>query len=313
MKNLQSITLLLGLVFCFSACKDNEHTFDASGAFEADEIIIAAEANGIIKTLKIEEGQKLKAGTQVGYIDSTQLHLRKKQMRAQIAAIDSRLPNIAAQTSFYTRQQEANKIKLENLLQEQKRFKQLVEGGAATEKQLDDIDAQVDELTKQLEVIQQQRTAQVSALQTQAAGLKNDPLPLLAQIEQIEDQIESCEIINPIDGTVLVTYAEPNEMTSEGKALYKIADLSEIILRVYISGTQLPQVKINQKVKVYTDNGKGDFKETTGVVTWISDKAEFTPKDIQTKDERANRVYAMKVKVKNDGTYKIGMYGEIKF
>ena len=138
-------------------------------------------------------------------------------------------------------------------------------------------------------------------------------LQLGIQVEQLNDQLLKSRIVNPMAGTVIAKYAEQNEMVAAGKPLYKIADLSEIILRVYISANQLAQVKLNQTVKVHTDDGNGGFAENEGVITWISDKAEFTPKTIQTKEERANLVYAMKVKVKNDGTYKIGMYGEITF
>jgi HlyD family secretion protein len=151
----------------------------------------------------------------------------------------------------------------------------------------------------------------VSALQTQSSSISSDLLPLQVQIEQLNDQLARCKIINPVNGTVLTKYAEPNEMTAQGKPLYKIADLTSIILRAYITGNQLPVVKLNQKIKVNTDDGKGGYKETAGTITWISDKAEFTPKTIQTKDERANLVYAVKVRVKNDGFLKIGMYGEL--
>ena len=144
-------------------------------------------------------------------------------------------------------------------------------------------------------------------------SINSDVLPLQVQVEQLNDQLAKCKIINPANGTVLTKYAEANEMTATGKPLYKIADLSNIILRAYITGDQLPQIKLNQKVKVLTDDGRGSYKKTEGTIIWINDKAEFTPKTIQTKNERANMVYAIKVRVKNDGTYKIGMYGEIKF
>ena len=170
----------------------------------------------------------------------------------------------------------------------------------------------MDETTKQLLVTGKQKDAQVSALQTQTSSISGDLLPLQVQVEQLNDQLARCRIINPAAGTVLTKYAETNEMTAQGKPLYKMADLTTIILRAYITGNQLPLVKLNQKINVNTDDGKGGYKETEGTITWISDKSEFTPKTIQTKDERANMVYAIKVKVKNDGSYKIGMYGEIK-
>jgi HlyD family secretion protein len=189
---------------------------------------------------------------------------------------------------------------------ERTRVANLVKGDAATPKQLDDINAQIEVLKKQIE-------AQKSTLSISSEGLGKDVVPLQVQIEQLNDQLAKCNIINPTNGTVLAKYAEANEMTTTGKPLYKIADLSNIILRAYITGNQLTQVKLNQKVKVLTDDGKGGYKETEGTIIWINDKAEFTPKTIQTKDERANMVYAIKVKVKNDGAYKVGMYGEIKF
>lgn len=210
----------------------------------------------------------------------------------------SKKPNISVQLA-------ALQSQLKSAEKEKIRISNLVEGGAATKKQLDDIIASIDIINKQIH-------AQQSSLTISSTGISSDAMPLYVQIEQINDQLAKSKIINPINGTVLSKYAEPNEMATTGKALYKIADLSTIILRAYISGNQLQQVKLNQKVKVLTDDGKGGTKETAGAIIWVSDKAEFTPKTIQTKDERANMVYAIKVKVVNDGSYKIGMYGEIK-
>jgi len=314
-KSLKFIALaaFMSIVFLGMGCKQEVKNYDASGAFEADEVIISSEANGVIKEFHVEEGQVMEANKVLGYIDSTQLYLRKKQLMAQIRATGSRIPNILEQTSFYNQQMDATKVRLMNLQKEQKRFQSLVAADAAPKKQLDDINNQIDEVQKQLDVIKQQQAAQVSALKTQTEGFKNDPLPLYVQIEQLNDQISKCKIINPMSGTVLLKYADANEMTAQGKPLYKIADLSNILLRAYISGSQLPNVKLGQKVTVMTDNGQGAYDNQEGVVTWISDKAEFTPKTIQTKDERANAVYAIKIKVKNDGKYKIGMYGEVKF
>src|SRR5690606_27911521 len=173
-------------------------------------------------------------------------------------------------------------------------------------KQLDDVNAQI-------EIIKKQFDAQKSTLVITSEGINKDVLPLQVQVEQLNNQLQKCKIINPINGTVITKYAEQNEMAVTGKALYKIADLSTIILRVYISSNQLAQVKINQKVKVHTDDGSGGLKEDEGTITWISDKAEFTPKTIQTKEERANMVYAVKIKMPNNGDYKIGMYGEVVF
>jgi len=299
MYKIKTIALAAGIATLLTACKDNKVSFDASGSFEAEETIISSEATGTIKQFDIEEGQTLEAGQTIGYIDSLQLYLKKKQLEAQVIAILGKKPNIPVQLSALQEQ-------LRTTEKERTRVANLVKGDAATPKQLDDINAQIEVLKKQIE-------AQKSTLSISAEGLGKDVVPLQVQIEQLNDQLAKCQIINPASGTVLSKYAEAKQMTAAGKPLYKIANLSNIILRVYITGDQLPQVKLNQQVKVLTDNGKGGYKETTGTIVWINDKAEFTPKTIQTKDERANMVYAIKVKVKNDGAYKIGMYGEIKF
>lgn len=291
--------MMVAIVIILSACNRNQHTFDASGSFEAEETLISAEAQGILKVFDVQEGQTLQAGQHIGYIDSIQLHLRKKQLEAQIVAIVGKKPDIPVQLSALQEQ-------LKTAEREKTRIANLVEGDGATPKQLDDITAQVEVLKKQIE-------AQKSSLSISSESISNEIIPLQVQIEQLTDQLDKCHIVNPVSGTVLTKYAEANEMASVGKPLYKIADLSNIILRAYITGNQLPQVRLNQEVKVLTDNGNGGYKEATGTITWISDKAEFTPKTIQTKDERANKVYAVKVRVKNDGSYKIGMYGEICF
>ena len=299
MYKIRIITLAIAVATSLTACNDNKDSFDASGSFEAEETIISSEATGTIKQFSIEEGQIVEAGREIGYIDSLQLYLKKKQLEAQITAILGKKPNIPVQLSALQEQ-------LKTTEKERTRVANLVKGDAATPKQLDDINAQIEVLKKQIE-------AQKSTLSISSEGLSKDIVPLQVQVQQLNDQLAKCKIINPVNGTVLAKYAEANEMTTTGKPLYKIADLSNIILRAYITNNQLTQVKLNQKVKVLTDDGKGGYKETEGTVTWINDKAEFTPKTIQTKDERANMVYAVKIKVKNDGSYKVGMYGEIKF
>jgi len=283
----------------FAACGSNKVSFDASGSFEAEETVISAEATGTIKRFEVEEGQLLPAGRNIGYIDSVQLHLQKKQLEAQIKAILGKKPDISVQLS-------ALRERLAATERERTRIENLLRGDAATPKQLDDIKAEIEVLKSQIE-------AQKSTLDIAIKGIDRDVLPLRVQIEQLEDRLARCNIVNPLSGTVLAKYAAANEMTALGKPLYKIADLSDIVLRAYLTGDQLLRAKLNQNVKVLTDNGLGGYKETDGKIVWISSKAEFTPKTIQTKDERANMVYAVKVKVKNDGTYRIGMYGEILF
>jgi HlyD family secretion protein len=297
MKN-STTFIVIATMLLFTACKGNKNNFDASGTFEAEETIISAEANGTIKQFDIEEGQALQAGQAIGYIDSLQLYLRKKQLEAQVSALLSKKPNAGIQLAALQEQ-------LKTAEKERDRVSRLVKADAATGKQLDDMNAQI-------EVIQKQLAAQQSTLHISTQGISKDASPLGIQIEQLNDQLAKCRIVNPVNGTVLTKYAEANEMTIQGKALYKIADLSTIILRAYISGNQLALVKLNQQVQVNTDDGKGGYRAAAGTITWINDKAEFTPKTIQTKDERANMVYAIKIKVKNDGQYKIGMYGEIK-
>lgn len=298
MKRILKIAAFSGIILFATACK-NENTFDASGSFEAVEVIVSAEGNGVLEEFNIEDGQVLQAGQLIGYIDSTQLFLKKKQLEAQIVALLAKRPNIPVQLSSLQEQLKTAEV-------EQKRITSLLKSDAATTKQLDDVNAQIEIIKKQIE-------AQKSTLVISSEGINKDVLPLQVQVEQLDDQLQKCKIVNPINGTVLTKYAEQNEMAATGKALYKIADLSTIILRVYISSNQLAQVKLNQKVKVHTDDGTGGFKEDEGTIAWISDKAEFTPKTIQTKDERANMVYAIKIRMPNNGVYKIGMYGEVSF
>lgn len=296
---MRSITIALCGLWLLTACTNQKNNFDASGSFEAVETIISAEASGTIKALGIEEGDFLPANEIIGYIDTVQLYLKKKQLQAQINALMSKKPNIGVQLAALQEQltaAEREKVRIDNLLK----------GNAATTKQLDDLNANI-------EVIKRQIAGQRSSLEISSSGIEMDVAPLYHQIEQVNDQLAKSIIVNPIAGKVLSKYAEANEVATVGKPLYKIANLSNLILRAYISGNQLPQVRLDQVVKVFTDDGNGGFKETTGTIVWINDKAEFTPKSIQTKDERANMVYAIKVNVVNDGTYKIGMYGEIKF
>jgi len=293
-----NIAFILAAALLFG-CSNGNGDFDATGTFESEEIIVSSEAMGKLVMLQVEEGMQLKQNQIVGAVDTTQLHLKKKQLLSTIKAVLSKQPDISAQLASLQKQIETTEV-------EKRRIENLVKLDAATTKQLDDINSQ-------LEVLNKQYTATKSSLTITKQGIQSETLPLIAQVEQIEDQIKKSIIINPIDGTVLTRYAKQDEITSNGKALYKIANLSDMTLRAYVDGDQLGQIKLEQKVKVYVDKGEGDQKEMSGEIYWISSKAEFTPKTIQTKDERANFVYAIKVKVINDGYLKIGMYGEIKF
>ena len=299
MKNkiIYTVSILLSL-FLF-ACSNSNGDFDATGTFESDEIIVSSEAMGKLVMFDVDEGFILKQNQIVGVVDTTQLYLKKKQLESTIKAVLSKQPDIATQLAALQQQ-------IVTAETEQKRIENLVKSNAATTKQLDDINAQ-------LEVLQKQYNATKSSLNITRNGIQSETLPLIAQVEQIEDQINKSKIKNPIDGTVLTRYAKQDEIATNGKALYKIANLSEMTLRAYVNGDQLGQIKLGQIVKLFVDKGNGEQKEMNGVIYWVSSKAEFTPKTIQTKDERANLVYAIKVKVKNDGYLKIGMYGEVRF
>jgi HlyD family secretion protein len=301
MKNINTMNakLLLALpLTILIACSTGQSDYDATGNFEADEMIVSSEASGKILKLDIEEGQVLQAGQVVGYIDTTQLYLRKKQLEYSIAAVLARQPDTNSQLSTINEQ-------LATANREKQRVENLLKADAATQKQLDDLNAQIELLKKQYDALQK-------SLAITTRSLQSETLPYKAQLEQLNDQLKKSKIVNSNAGTVITKYAMQDEVVNAGKAIYKLADLENIILRVYISGTQLSQVKIGQNVEIQVDSGEKDYKKYTGKITWISDKAEFTPKTIQTKEERANLVYAVKVAVKNDGYLKLGMYGEVK-
>jgi len=281
------------------SCKEKSKQFDASGSFEALETMIATEANGKILQLNIEEGQQLDSGQVIGYIDSTQLHLSKMQLMQNKKAILSSRPEANVQVDYL-------KKELANAETDRNRTETLVKGGVASQKQLDDANAKIATLQANIK-------AQQSSLQISTSSINEQGNTLEVQMKEINDQLTKCVIVNPIKGTVLTKYAQQYEMAVLGKPIYKIADISTIILRAYITGDQLQQVKVGQKIKVFTDDGKAGFKETEGVITWVNEKSEFTPKTIQTKNERANLVYAIKVNVKNDGYLKIGMYGQVSW
>lgn len=280
------------------SCRENQRDFDATGTFEAQEIIVSAEVSGTIRELDLHEGSQLRNGQVLGWIDSTQLYLRKKQLEAQIGAILSKRPSIATQLASYN-------VQMETAERDLRRVRNLHKAEAATQKQVDDAVAQVDIIRRQME-------AHRSALDISSRGLVSETLPLSAQIAQIDDQLQHARIVSPVNGTVLNQYSEAHELVVPGKPLFKIADLSYLHLRAFVTGNQLPDLKLNQPVKVYVDSGTHAYREYEGTLIWISDKAEFTPKTIQTREERSDLVYATKVRVKNDGYLKIGMYGEIK-
>ncbi|HEY5461970.1 MAG TPA: HlyD family efflux transporter periplasmic adaptor subunit [Hanamia sp.] len=295
------------------ACNNNKPDFDASGTFEVDEVVVSSEVSGQIEALTIREGSVLAKDSIVGYIDSVPLELQKAHAEATLNALEEKTVNVVPQIKLLNDQISVLKVQLNDAIHEKERTERLIKADAATQKQLDDINTQIAVYQKQIAVNQQQIKVQESSTGTQNSTILSEYKPLKKSVAQIEDQLKRTKIKNPISGTVLTKYAMAGEYTTPGKALYSIGNLSMITLRVYVTGTQFAHIKLNQAVKVFVDSTADTYKEYPGVITWISDKAEFTPKTIQTKDERANLVYAVKVHVKNDGLLKIGMYGEVKF
>lgn len=293
--------LLLGIALLagFTSCKKSDGNYDAAGNFETTEVIVSAEGSGKLLSFDIEEGQVLQANQVIGAIDSVQLNLRKKQLLATEKSILVRRPDVQKQIAALEQQIATAKT-------EKKRIENLLKANATNQKQLDDANAQIAVLEKQL-------IAQKTTLQTTNQGITDDSESLKLQVAQIEDQLNKCRIASPITGTVLVKYTEKGELVMPGKALFKIADTDHMILRAYVTSNQLSQLKIGQTVKVSSDFGADKTRDYSGTVAWISSKSEFTPKTIETRDERANLVYAIKIDVKNDGLLKIGMYGNVKF
>lgn len=291
MKNIKIITALFTLASLISCNKSNEKA-DGYGNFEATEVTISSEANGKIEFLKLDEGDILESNAQIGLIDTTQLYFNKQQLIASKGTVFSKSKNVLSQINVLREQ-------LKTTLIEKKRIQNMFAENAATKRQVDEVNGKVNVLNEQ-----------IKSVSTQNAPIVNEVKSIEVQIEKINDQIQKSKIINPIKGTVLAKYAEPNEITAFGKPLYKIADISEMTLRVYVSETQLSKIKSGQKVIVKIDAEK-DMKSYDGTISWIASSAEFTPKIIQTKEERVNLVYAVKVKVKNDGSLKIGMPAEM--
>ena len=281
------------------SCAEQVSTNDAYGNFEAVEILVSSQANGEIMQFIVQEGEKFKEGQQLGYIDTMQLHLQKQQLNESIKAIKAKLPNIDTQMGVLDE-------KLVKMEFEKKRIERLVKSQATNTKQLDDVNAEI-------AIIKKQIIASTASLKTQQKGLLAEVSPIIARIDILDDLISKSIIRQPVSGTVLTRYAHKGELTVQGKPLFKIADIDTLICRAYITQPQLSDIKIGQEVTVFVDSSKSGSKDYTGIITWVASKAEFTPKVIQTKDERANLVYAIKIKVANDGYLKIGMPAEVKF
>lgn len=288
------LLILLGLIITVSCSDENDS--DAFGQFEADEVTISAETNGRLLSFELEEGQRLEEGERVALIDTTQLYLQKEEITASINAIQTNITKLNAQKAVFESQ-------LETARKEMNRFEALKQDNAATQQQLDSAEGRVQTLQRQIESVEVEKgsvSAEVRRMET--------------RIAQINDQIQRAGIANPVDGTVLNKFAEEHELVSAGKPLYSIANLDEMILRIYVSGAQLPGIQLGETVDVIFDQNKTDNQSTRGRVSWIASEAEFTPRMIQTKEERVTQVYAVKVRVDNpDGKLKIGMPGEVRF
>ena len=280
------------------SCGDSEKDYDATGTFEATEVTVSAEQTGRLMTLDVTEGHELAAGQQVGVIDTVQLVLKAKQLGATHESISRQRPDTQKQIAALRQQ-------ISKAEQEVKRFEALVKDQAANRKQLEDEQSHLAVLRRQLE-------AQLSTLGNQESSLTSQMSATAIQREQVLDQLRKCYISAPIGGTVLEKYAEQGEYATVGKPLFKMADLTKIYLRAYVTSVQLSRVKVGQQVTVFADYGSDTKHEYKGTVTWISPRSEFTPKSILTDDERADQVYAIKILIKNDGYAKIGMYGEVK-
>lgn len=298
MKSFRLLTTL-SISLLLLGCGNDNNDYDATGSFEATEIIVSSQANGRILELNLNEGDQLQQGQLVGVIDSTQLYLQKMSLLSNARGIRAQQPDIRKQTASIQEQ-----IKTQE--REKARVQRLLASNAANQKQLDDIESQIDVLRKQL-------LALTSTLEKNSENISAQSSALEIQIAQLDDQLEKTRIVSPIAGTVLNKYAEAGELAMMGTPLFKIADTNTMNLRAYVTNDQLAQIKLNDEVTVRVDDGEGNMKSYQGTVIWISDKSEFTPKTIQTKNERANLVYALKITVTNDGFLKIGMYGEVKF
>lgn len=287
------------LVLLAASCVEGNKAYDASGVFESTEVTVSAEGNGKILSLDLQEGDRLEAGQIVGCIDTVQLHLSEIQLEASRRAVGSGRLDISRQIA-------ALESQIGKQRQELDRFTKLEKAGASNRKQVEDIQAQIETLKRQL-------AAQKESLNSSNRNVSGQADALEAQIEQIRDRIRKCVITSPVAGTVLAKYSEAGEFAALGRALFKVADIDNIRLRAFITADQLTTLKLGQQVRVFADQGSSGRKEYAGTLIWISDKAEFTPKTIQTRDERANLVYAVKIAVENDGLIKLGMYGDIKF
>lgn len=290
-------TTILLLIFGLAlvSCNDDGNSSDAYGNFDVDETIISAEAVGRLETFSINEGQLLKSGQIIGTIDSTNLVLQRNEIIANKETITAKLSSINAEINVL-------KTQLGVIEKEYKRVVKLVESDAATEKQKDDIEGTIKIINSKINAVNAQKPSVIAQLNV-----------IEANIAKVDNLLSRCIIINPIEGRVITKLAERFELVGPGKPLYKVANVDKIYLKAYVTGTQVSGLKIGQKVSLIVDSTEGDYRRINGEINWISEEAEFTPKLIQTREERVSLVYAIKVGFENDGTVKIGMPGEVEF
>lgn len=292
---MKNINILFLLTLLAAGCNNNDEKADAYGVFETDAVIVASEVQGKVVQLMTGQGKQIDAGDTVAVIDTTTISLNLQQIEAQKASVRAGRNSVQAQIAVYEEQKK-------NMLTNKKRLEAMVADGAATRKQLDDLEGEINVMERQ-----------IANVKTRFTQINTELEVLEAQRMAAVDKLERCRVVAPLTGTVLESYIEQGELATPGKPLFKIAGLDELSLKVYVSGAQLPHVNIGQEVQVYVDESEAENQSFTGTVTWISPEAEFTPKIIQTKEERVKLVYAVKVAVKNDGTLKIGMPGEISW
>lgn len=338
---MKKVLILASLALVMASCGEDNKDYDATGTFEATEVMVSAESSGQLISFQVTEGQLLNYGVTVGQIDARQLSLKRAQLATnteQLTATDGQLDAnkrqlvanqqaTASQQLDLKKQVAAIRQQIANQQRERQRFSELLRDGAVPQKQVDDIDYQIQVLQKQLVATEEQIAsqnsvlaeqnkgiaAQIDGISSQQAGVTAQKAGVRNQQAQIDDQIAHTFVKSPLAGTILEKYAEQGEFVTIGKPLFKIADTKNMFIRAYITSEQLKKVRLGQHVKVLADYGGGEKKQYKGVVTWISSRSEFTPKTIVTEDERADLVYAIKIKFTNDGFVKIGMYGEVKF
>jgi HlyD family secretion protein len=288
-------TLIIIVSVLFTGCKNETNQADAFGNFEATEVIVSAETSGRIVRFDPMEGSDILKGAEVALIDTTLLYLQKGEIDAGMRSVETRIVTINAQNDILDQQ-------IKNLNVNISRIENMLKDDAATQKQMDDLTAQVAVLQKQ-----------ISANNTQKVSIAAELSVFNSKKATINEQVSRSSVKSPLSGTIIEKYSEQGEITAAGKPLAKIADLSVMKLKVYVSGGQIGSIKTGQTCKVRIDDGKKGYSSFTGTISYISDKAEFTPKIIQTKEERVILVYAVKIDVKNDGSMKSGMPGEAIF